>query len=64
MAISPFPAGLRAHRDAAGEIEEDGRDEDEEQGFVAHASEKAQGVLTVAALYERRIIFAARNRRS
>src|SRR5882762_10952474 len=33
-------------------------------GFLVHGTCEAQGVLTVAALYERRIIFTARSRRS
>ena len=37
MAIRPFAASLWAHRDAPGEIEEEGRDEEEEQGFAVHA---------------------------
>jgi len=54
MPIGPFPASLRAHRNAAAEIKEDSEGQKDKQGFLAHAFCKAERVLTVAALYERR----------
>jgi len=54
MPIGPFSASLRAHRNAAVEIKEDGEGEEDKQGFLAHPFCKAERVLTVAALYERR----------
>lgn len=47
MTISAFAAGLRAHG-AAGEIKQDRRGEQKEQGFLKHAAFKAEGVRGVA----------------
>src|SRR5437764_13125324 len=49
MSIGPFPAGLRAHRNAAAEIKKDNQGQQEKQGFLEHTVGRAQGVRAVAA---------------
>src|SRR5712664_459347 len=55
MAIRHFPAAVRTHVGAIAEAKADSEDQEKQQGFLAHAVGKAEGVLTVAALYERRM---------
>src|SRR5436309_2883825 len=46
MTVGPFPASLRAHRNAAAKIKKDDGEQEEKKDFLVHAVCKARRVLT------------------